>query len=192
MRRATKMKYKISVIFSLILFATFQNNVYAQNHEDVQGWNKAKWGMTEKDIMNAFPGQITKQELEKTPDGCETLKIDNIKIVDQDFAVHFRMDCDKNILKSILILPQLKGEPTPYQNMLVFRLYDQLKLELIKKYGEPQLSESDLITKIRTKKTWVLPSTEIILEINYQEIDLIEEIDFLSLKYKQREKQDLL
>jgi len=147
------MKILYTSIITIWMTSLLILSSYAQTPDKIDGWNKAKWGMTEEEIIEAFQGQVQKREMQKMgTNRCSTLKIDNITLVDKQFKVIFIMDCNTKKLKVVIIEPSSKWRP--YENFIAF---DRLEEELIKKYGEPRLSKSSNKNMESRSRVWVFP-----------------------------------
>ena len=94
------------ILLCVAVFLFISALSWAQNPIDIKGWNKTSWGMTEDNLMELFPGQITriaKQEIDHGKIYCN-LKLTNYKIGDTEFDVLFGMSAIDNKLKHVRLV----------------------------------------------------------------------------------------
>jgi len=136
--------------------------------EDVKGWNKARWGMTEREIEAAFRGRV-EQRREPIIDKQEGIyvrqEINDLTFANTKFTVSFVMDEKTDQLKEVVLTP--KGTH--------FRvLFELLEKKLITKYGRVTFRDKEDIDMQKLGKdgygqdqisrVWKFPSTLITLE----------------------------
>lgn len=135
-----------------------------EEKQDLKGWGKSKWGMTEEELLETFKGQATVKEKKesKSDNTYSTIVIKNFEIAGNNFNVTFSMGINDNKLREVVLTE------TPAIEMH-FSKFVQL---LTEKYGPPQ--HSDTITyehgspDFTKKATWTFPSTKI--ELMYSDI----------------------
>lgn len=136
--------------------------------EDIKGWNKARWGMTEREIANAFKGKV-EQLREPIIDKQEGIyvkqEINDLTFANTKFTVSFVMDDKSNQLREVVLTP--KGSH--------FRvLFGILEKKLVTKYGPVTYRDKEDIDMQKLGKNgygpdqisrvWRFPSTLITLE----------------------------
>jgi len=136
--------------------------------KDIKGWNKARWGMTEREIENAFKGKVERR-LEPIIDKKEGIhvyqEIHDQTFADTKFTVSFVMDDKTNQLKEVVLTP--KGSHFKV-------LFEILENKLLTKYGPVTHRDKDDIDMEKLGKngygqdqisrTWRFPSTIVTLE----------------------------
>ena len=62
---------RLSVAARIIVFVFMCTPAFAQStsNVDIKGWNEAKWGMTEAQLLAAFKGNIIKEKRTTLDDG---------------------------------------------------------------------------------------------------------------------------
>jgi hypothetical protein len=151
--------------------------------KDVDGWSSAKWGMTEKEIKNAFKGEAL------TSESVDNLIIPDYKIGRSRFKVTFVMDEQTKLLNRVNIIP-IDGGPGydgPVVNPGPERLFDDLKTLLISKYGQPATA-GDSVAAWRFKSTTIDLRVSILPMGNAFGNAMGK---FLTLNYRQNTKGDL-
>src|SRR2546421_12952226 len=101
--RSLKMKH-IARIFSLFgLLLTLSVSFHAQQ-KDTLGWQDARWGMSETDIVRVFDSKLKKLPKREVFVGRHVdYVIPEFEIEDKKFTVFFQMDDDTNKLAQVLI-----------------------------------------------------------------------------------------
>ena len=149
------------ILLCVAVFLFISALSWAQNPINIKGWNKTSWGMNEDNLIELFPGQITriaKQEIDHGKIYCN-LKLTNYKIGDTEFDVLFGMSAIDNKLKHVRLVC---NSALP----LHFSQFEQL---LIDKYGQPQSKEAlqGIANSYDKIDSWSLPSTKIELTFSY-------------------------
>lgn len=83
----------LSIIVTITILSINTEVLAAKKGGDIYGWNKAKWGMTKKDLMHLFNG-ATEIEKETSNFGnglYSELKVPDLKIINIDFTPTFLM-----------------------------------------------------------------------------------------------------
>ena len=136
--------------------------------EDVKGWNKARWGMTERDIETAFKGKVERRRepiIDKQEGIYVSQEINDLTFANTKFTVSFVMDDKTNQLREVVLTP--KGSH--------FRvLFEILETKLITKYGPVTYRDKEEVDMQKLGKNgygqdqisrvWRFPSTLITLE----------------------------
>ena len=132
------MRYFRSFQMILVLFtiALLPCQISAQP-EDVKGWNKARWGMTEREIENAFKGKVERRRepiIDKQEGIYVNQEIHDLTFAHTKFTVSFVMDDKTNQLTEVVLTP--KGSH--------FRvLFGILENKLVTKYGPVTYKDKD-------------------------------------------------
>ena len=163
------MRYFRSFQMILVLFtiALLPCQISAQP-EDVKGWNKARWGMTEREIENAFKGKVERRRepiIDKQEGIYVNQEIHDLTFAHTKFTVSFVMDDKTNQLMEVVLTP--KGSH--------FRvLFGILENKLVTKYGPVTYKDKDDIDMHKLGKdgygqdqisrVWRFPSTIVTLE----------------------------
>jgi hypothetical protein len=92
--------------------------------QSIQGWGKAKFGMTVDEVKKVYPQSIS-DSTKYSNDKVGLLKIENYKIEQDTFNVSF-------VFKN----GNLDFIKLSYKEMPTLESYDRLKLKLITKYGK--------------------------------------------------------
>ena len=164
-------------LFSIHIIDT----AYSQPPQDVDGWSKTKWGMTEAEVSAAFQGQISPNRSDQGPGCGMTQKLEHQTIAGYYFDIIFNYNCDTKKLKGVKIIPANKL----YASTAV-GAFDHLTEELSVKYGPPTGSDN---SKTSAKRRWLFPSTSI--EMTLLVVDDQLPVIFM-IEYDQREKEDML
>jgi hypothetical protein len=184
-------KIGITIIFFVLTLCTC-NGVLAQQ-EDVLGWNKTRWGITEKEVVELFAGKAqyksSDQKIKLCQEGCSpTIEIDDFKIGSSKYHVCFCMDNVHKTLKEIKISYKFKGP-----NEFDVSEYEFLDLEdrLKEKYDSPSYEYNsrpeDKELHIKFERVWRFPST--IITLMY-DIDKKANIKLFYIHYLQGNKAD--
>jgi hypothetical protein len=117
--------------------------------DDPGGWTKAKWGMTDAQILAAFPGQAVRLD---PPDAGAHIAIKAFDLAGSPFYVRFLTDPESGLNRVVVHAPHLSSERLDL-------LFQNLQNMLVEKYGRPwksaEFGESEL--------QWSFPSTTITL-----------------------------
>ncbi|MCX5846581.1 MAG: hypothetical protein NTW12_09555 [Deltaproteobacteria bacterium] len=145
------MKKVAAIIFIFVISIMFSVPVYAQTAKDIKGWNKAKWGMTETEIVSVFDGLVLKDK-ENPLDQYASLRIPKYSVGGIDFLVRFEMGSDDRLRRVVLVH---EGSIASH-----FGQFEQL---LTTKYGQAAQKDESKPSWTGYDKTtaWVLPSTKV-------------------------------
>lgn len=135
---------------------------------DIAGWSKARWGMTDDEILQAFPGEATR--LEKTQQ-YGAGRVADVGIEDTEIdTYHFTVDflLDGNTHKLVEVLLRLK-EKNPG---IAANAFDALEKALTEKYGKPAYRKERAkpgLSGLETENwaSWHFPSTMIDLRFTH-------------------------
>lgn len=152
------MKTTIISIVAMLLF--LPNLCSSEDAQDLNGWNKAKWGMTEEELKVAF-----KEE------NLTGLILNDFKIAENKFTVSFVMDTKTAKLEKVFLFTTEK--------VLNDDNFNNLQNLLTQKYGKPTESKKSLFT---LNSVWNLKYTIITL-VSLKMGDENEEKKFLSITY---------
>jgi hypothetical protein len=100
----------------------------AADADDPGGWTKAKWGMTEAELLAAFPGQAARLDPPDKNTGCRVV-IKDFTLSGVNFQVYMMPDPDGR-LSSVLLQPAKSDDQTD-------QLFQDLQNLLVQKYGRP-------------------------------------------------------
>ncbi|MHB8158204.1 MAG: hypothetical protein ACYDEQ_12545 [Desulfocucumaceae bacterium] len=165
------MKKIIKIFVPVIFFCLLSYTVSAQN-QDITGWQEARWGMSETEIIKIFGSSLTKLNKQEIYAGMHTdFVINNYVIENIKFRVSFRMSDATNKLVEVALAKSDIG--TSQDNSL----FNNLASLLIRKYGQSQRETND-----NDKQTieWTFPSTSIILSYSFNKTF---KMDLLSIRY---------
>jgi len=198
------------IIFFVVLSTTFFVLLLLQTlaqPKDVQGWNKARWGMTDEDIMKAFNEKVERlpdskkgrplslsasdkkmleklaRELKEKFEPYHTnLCIRAADIYGKKFEVHFNMNDKTNKLENVNIRPKEKPSKA---------LFKFLEQKLIEEYGflTRGVTISDTKPPIQMQirnRFWIFPTTTI--ELNYAVIKESPSLDIYYYPTKEKDK----
>lgn len=174
----------------LILLFLMCNYVLAQSN-DVEGWSKARWGMTEDDLLKAFEGQAIRLEQKNYNDSYSTIEIRDIEIGSDHYQVRFLMDNNKKTLSKVLITPldtDLAAAEIRFKGLekLLIEKYGQPSFRDDKKEPDTRISGS-LVHKGSVKLTTAWNFSSTIIELSYLELRSIN-MRSLVISYSQRVK----
>jgi len=162
---------KVKKVLLIILVVICASNYSFGQPKDVEGWNKARWGMTENEVLKVFEGKATAiekprkyQGLSKQWDAYSSIILDEIEIGKDKYTVDFIFD-DKD-KKLIMIIVSIKNK-SPLE--LQFSSLEQM---LTEKYGSPSFKiDSEGSHLLERERAWNFPST--IIELKYFDMRVI-------------------
>jgi len=136
--------------------------------DDPGGWTKARWGMTEPQLIEAFGPSIVRLDPPEAVGGIPIHLAVDIALVGSSFRALLAPDKDGH-LYNVLISPRQSKD----RNEVTFELLENL---LVEKYGRPWKSEAGHETNLQ----WSFATTVIRLAI-----DQVKEFNFciLTLQY---------
>jgi hypothetical protein len=162
------------IIIGLLLF--IQTYVYAAAPQDVHGWNKVKWGMTESEVEAAYPNKILPYTNVTGKDCGSTQELERQLIGGYSLDVMFNYDCKTKKLNGVTIVPYDK-----WYRQQATEAFDAISKEFSVEYGDPSTSN---ISEIDADRKWVFPSTSI--EMTLIAVDDSTPAIFM-INYKERE-----
>ena len=173
--------FRLLVMLALVGMIALPLQTLAQP-KDVEGWNKARWRMTEEQILSAFEGQVERlPETTKYTRVYANLWIKNLDIGGEQYEVLFQMDNKTNQLVQVLIKPKeikaLSVQFNPLEQMLV------------EKYGPPSYKE-DSYKLDNFTRAWNFPTTTI--ELQYIDLKIARMEPILTLVYRPNKKHENL
>ncbi|HEU0144469.1 MAG TPA: hypothetical protein VFQ47_06770, partial [Nitrososphaera sp.] len=134
---------------------------------DVLGWQDARWGMTEADIVRTFGSslkKLPKRDLYKN--AYVDYVIPDLKLNRENFTVHLQMDAKTNRLVQILIrLDQMESD-SPRNDAFL-----GLEELLSQKYGTPSYKKDEMEYLILRTRQWTFSTT--IIELSYSYVKSI-------------------
>ena len=133
------------IIWGLFAITLLPCQISAQP-EDVRGWNRARWGMTEREIENTFKGKVKRRRepiIDKQEGIYVNQEIHDLTFAHTKFTVSFVMDDKTNQLMEVVLTP--KGSH--------FRvLFGILENKLVTKYGPVTYKTKMILTCISWAK----------------------------------------
>ncbi len=134
--------------------------------KDVLGWEKSRWGMSNKDLVSVFGSRLQKLPKRQTFLKWHTDHVIPVELIGGAYTVFFQMADDTDQLSQVLVrLNEMKSH-TPRED-----LFNMLASSLTDDYGEPTAKTNDRYqcsTKfncIDLSRTWRFPTTTI--ELSY-------------------------
>jgi hypothetical protein len=151
---------------------------------DIQGWSNARWGMTEQQILDAFPTavRLTGAAAERyTKFGHAPISIPDVEVAGIVLTVHLVTD-PKTGLRMVLLSPANPGATTAQD-------FQTIEALLVQKYGQPW----NRTVEDTAESQWSLASTIIKLESIGVRLPGARRISafFLSLTYEPRQESPL-
>jgi len=141
---------------------------------DLLGWTKAKWGMTDSEILKVFQGQAVLLDApvqrRQYVDGRANVGIEKITIETVECSVQFVVNPQDGRLFRVMIKP-VQANPTAVY-------FQQLEKALVTRYGAPDYTSSK---EPMTSSRWVFPTT--VIELHYSNLAAID-MRLLSLTYE--------
>lgn len=135
---------------------------------DIQGWSNARWGMTEQQILDAFPNAIRLPKPEKFDAGPAPISIPAFQVEHLALSIFFLM----TPTLSQVAFDSKAADPYDFQI---------LEALLVRQYGRPWQKTTDEVQIAQ----WTLPSTIITLRrVFFRNI----RVQFLTLTYALRQE----
>lgn len=157
----------VQIMLSVFAMALLPLQISARV-EDVKGWNKARWGMTERDIEKVFKGRVEQRRdpiIDKQEGIYVSQEINDLTFANTKFTVSFVMDEKTRQLREVVLTPEgshfrvlfelLEKKLVTRYGPVTFRDKEDVDMERLGKngYGQDQIS-----------RVWRFPSTLITLE----------------------------
>ena len=136
----------------------------ADSPKDPRGWQEAKWGMTESQIIKVLNGSatlFTDNPIDRSMSfGVSRFGIENFQINRTSFRVLFFMDPgSKGGLMAVMLQPlATTREPPPV-------IFSDLRALLVSKYGTPTCEEEPPGIVSAKSCVWEFPSTVVTLSL---------------------------
>jgi hypothetical protein len=161
------------------LLATF-STIASGQLKDVDGWQSAKWGMSQSAVTEAYHGQVKSR-----PTGFKQYPLpfldlqEPMVIADTPFLVTFRFDAESKGLDCVSLSPRnLNATPEV--------LVQELLRLLTEKYGAPTEKAEKLDHGNDDRKyTWLYPST--VIELNFFSSHVLKGLETLYVSYRKRD-----
>ena len=128
------MRYSILILISCFVFSSVK--IFSQSSPpDIDGWNKAKWGMSEKQIDSLFGGNLKKVTLQYKSKSAQTVHLTGspMMIFNYEFIPTFIFDSTGH-------LTAINLHASNESSVAVQDIFNLVKNELIRKYGVPSSS----------------------------------------------------
>ena len=158
----------VLVVLAFLTFSIlFPHNSEAYTKpNDVQGWEKLKWGMSSGEVQGVLGKDVKKREIRHDEkDGVYTeLEMLNIKIGGSKFRASLWMDQDTKELSRIVFVPEVKTADYHWAKTFI-----SLENSLVDRYGIPDVENTTNDPGTSAERIWNFPSTEI--EMSYLKID---------------------
>lgn len=164
------MKSVIKTALTIGLILTLGADCYSQQR-DVPGWESARWGMSEAELLKVFHSR-----LKKLPARMEfhaqyvDYVIPEFKLEGEPFTVFFQMDKNTNKLTQVLVRLNEQVSRLPREE-----IFNSLATFLIREYGEPgnkrddRYSISDKYKGIDLNRTWKFRTTTVELAYGWDD-----------------------
>lgn len=155
---------------------------------DTPGWSKAKWGMTEAQVLSAFPGETERLPRPDKREGLVgSIGIKKAAVGKFQFEVAFYFGSDSQKLGQVIlrwiktssgVVSAGSDEPPTVSD------FDELERLLTTKYGAASSNRSDAKSpgNLNKSATWLLPSTTVVL--NYAEERNGDLVFYITMIYK--------
>lgn len=139
--------------------------------DDPAGWTKARWGMTETELAEAFGPEIVHLDPPERISGVPVHLAVDVDLAGTPFRAILAPDKDGK-LYNVVLSPRQEKDRSPY----TFQSIENL---LVQKYGHPWKTAANHTTELQ----WSFPSTVIVLSITE-----MKQLDFclLTLQYKHK------
>ncbi|MBV9925778.1 MAG: hypothetical protein JOZ96_12230 [Acidobacteria bacterium] len=135
--------------------------------KDVVGWEGARWGMSEAELLKAFNGRLRKlPERKQFFASYAEYVIPGFKLGGEPFTVFFQMDKGTDKLAQIIVRLDEQVSLAPRE-----RLFNSLDASLARAYGRPGQPKDERYTfrgkykGIALTRTWKFPTTTV--ELSY-------------------------
>lgn len=138
--------------------------------DDPGGWTRAKWGMTEDQVITAFGGEVTRFAKPDSANGAR-IGIERLDLSGTTFKVYMSMDAGGK-LERVLLSPIDPKAATD-------GLFQSLQELLVEKYGRPWVTKEGRITDVQ----WTVGST--VIQLTRADLALIN-MRIVSVQYRRR------
>jgi hypothetical protein len=120
--------------------------------DDPGGWSKARWGMTEEEVVKAFDGQVKRIDVAGNPRG--RLGIEALEVAGMKLTVSMGFGADGK-LRTVLFEPVNLSDASN-------DMFQRLENLLVEKYGRPWKSSEGTSTG-STEMQWTFATTVVTL-----------------------------
>lgn len=179
------MKVRRSIAVMFLLLPVFVLAAEAQTN-DVPGWQDARWGMNEAEIVGKFGEQLTKlPQSEKFAAAYVDYIISPYKISSGIYTVRFQMNNVTKKLDQVLI--RLDQMDSLIPNEMYFNQLDSL---LTEKYGSPKWKNDQRKSggDLKLERKWVFTTTTI--ELTYSWMNIGKGFNLLTIRYFPTKKSE--
>lgn len=186
-------------LFTVLAMVCLSQLAFGQS-KDVYGWNKARWGMTDSQVLKVLEGKATRLPnpksafgLKEKKDAHASIEIKMLDIQNDKYRALFIFDDVTNKLIKVSLEASEKNPPEVQ--------FTRLEQVLTEKYGTPSYKNDDRTPDKRLRsgvvlggsdklaRAWNFPSTVIYLE--YGLIRLDTPISYIRIDYRQNIKDTL-
>ncbi len=174
------MKTVFTLTALLILLISSQASGGYKKPEDVYGWDKLKWGMTEEEVRSVYGEKIKihKPKQDEKEGVYSGMELTGVETGGGEFRASLWMDSATKRLKKIVFVPA--GKPEGYKRAETFI---NLEESLSAAYGDPDFEETSNDPGTSAERKWVFPST--VIEMSYLRI---EDTELLLLIFSENDK----
>lgn len=134
---------------------------------DVPGWEGARWGMSEAELLRAFHSRLKKlPKREEFFASYAAYVLPEFKLEGESFTVYFQMDKSTDELSQVLVRLNETMALTPRE-----KLFNRLAASLSREYGKPSEQKDERFSfrrkykGIQLERTWKFPTTSV--ELGY-------------------------
>lgn len=169
-----KALFRTTIVLVVLMFCVVSS--YSQT-EDVLGWQDARWGMSEDELLAKFKSQVTKlPKKENFSNSYVDYVISDYEIESFKYTVYFHMDKDSSKLCQIVIRDNVTKSLVSRD-----RLFPFLESLLTRKYGVPGYKkEEKKPSDVSLERQWIFPTTTISLSYLWMSIG---ELNSLTIRY---------
>jgi len=159
-------RVSVQVLLIAFLFIYAEGASAAQKPQDVNGWEKLKWGMTGDEIKAAFGKDIkVHKPREDAGEGVYSeLELTGLTIGGEPFRASLWMGIGTKKLSKIVFVPKVEPEGFAWAETFI-----KVEEDLISKYGDPSTEETSNDPGTSAERKWVFPST--VIELSYMRIE---------------------
>ncbi len=180
-------------VLLIIIFFCFAGHVFAQP-KDIDGWNKAQWGMSQDEVLRLFEGKEIRIYTSEIENAHTSIEIKMFDIKNDKYIAHFLFDDATKKLIQVNLVPERKN-PSETQ-------FAELEQALTEKYGAPSYKRDNRTPDKRLsgglvlggdsdlRIAWNFPST--VINLMYNSLRVMDStISFLFITYRQNKKDAL-
>ena len=164
--RIPEMRNIIKVFLTVGLLFVFCSDCFPQRR-DVPGWQDARWGMSEAELLRVFNSRLKKlPEREAFLAWYADYVIPEFKLEGESFAVYFQMDKRTGKLSQVLVRLNERVARTPRE-----KLFNALASSFAREYGKPSEQKDERYSfkqkykGVELGRTWKFPTTTV--ELSY-------------------------